>query len=277
MSPYSITPATEPIWGLVCGFAGRQRDKRWLLMPKAYIDDSGRRDHSPVMVLAGFAAPVDKWLPFADDWQAVLDLNPPIQYFRAYEAVHCVGEFNFFSKERRDQRVKMLCDVLDKHLPTQVYCIVVLDDFRKVIEATSAPEWMHNPYYVAFWTLISVFAQNQQRVGFTEPMDFVFDDQAEKKRIRNAWDSFVELAPDHVRPFIGIEPAFLDDRKIKQLQAADLMAWHTREWNEGMLTRDLKKVFNTSLPMFGGEYQGLGVKLDEPFLLNMFRTILKTT
>lgn len=76
MLPLAVTKATEPLLGLVCGFPSRERDGRWLLMPKAYIDDSGRKDHSPVFVLAGWAAPVATWIPFSDDWQAALDISP---------------------------------------------------------------------------------------------------------------------------------------------------------------------------------------------------------
>jgi hypothetical protein len=244
-------------------------------MPKAYIDDSGRSDHSSVFVLAGFAASVGTWIAFSSDWQRALEIKPPLEYFKSYEALHCVGQFNHFSKERRDQRVKMLCDVLDKHMPVQVYCVVVLDDFEMVLKDTIAPAWLHNPYYLAFWTLVSSFARRQQIVGFTEPVDFIFDDQAEKKRIRAAWAAFVESAPDHIRPSIGAAPVFMDDTKVKPLQAADLMAWHTREWNEAVITHDLEKTFNPALPLFQREYQGLGVKLDEAALRRMLKDIMK--
>lgn len=275
MAVYSKNAATEPLWSHVCGFAGRERDRRWLLMPKAFIDDSGRANHSSVFVLAGFAAPVDTWIPFSEDWQRALDVNPPLKYFKSYEAHHCVGEFNHFSLERRNQRVISLCDVLDKYLPVQVYSVLVLDDFKKVIKEIDAPKWFHNPYFISFWMLMSAFMQHQQSVGFTEPVDFIFDDQAEKHRIRQAWDMFLEVSPPSVRPFIGVEPSFQDDKKIKPLQAADLMAWHTREWNEGVQDRDLKKLLNTSIPLFQGEFKGIGIRLDEKLLRETLADIIR--
>src|SRR5665647_3386520 len=79
------------------------------------------------------------------------------------------------------------------------------------------------------------------------PGDFVgIRNQAEKTRIRNAWDQFVELASQDVRPFIGMEPVFLDDKKIRPLQAAYLMAWQVREWNAALITKDLKTTFNAT-------------------------------
>jgi hypothetical protein len=146
-------------------------------MPKAFIDDSGRQDHSAVFALAVFAAPVATWTAFSEEWQAVLDASPRLQYYKSYEAYHCTGEFSHFSVERRNQRVRALCDVLDKYLPVQVHCVVVLDDFERVIKQIDAPKWVHNPYFIAFWMLLAAFAQQQHRVGFSEPVDFIFDDQ----------------------------------------------------------------------------------------------------
>lgn len=266
MAIYSKNAATEPLWELVCGFAGRQRDWRWLLMPKAYIDDSGKHGHSPIFVLSGWAAPVETWIPFSVDWQTALDINPPLKYFRAYEAAHCIEQFAHFSKERRDQRVRILCDVLDKHLPVQISCVVVLSDFDRLIKTTTLPEWAHNPYYLAFLAILTFFARDQKGLGFTEPMDFVFDNQAEKKKIREWWDEFIEYAPADIKPFIGNEPNFLDDRSVKPLQAADMMAWQWREWNSALIMKDLKKTLNVSLPLFLGDYKGYHIYLDEPKL-----------
>jgi hypothetical protein len=144
-----------------------------------------------------------------------------------------------------------------------------------VIKETDAPKWFRNPYFISFWMLLTAFMQHQQAVGFSEPVDFIFDDQVEKHRIREAWDTFVEVAPNSVKPFIGVEPSFQDDKKVKPLQAADLMAWHTREWNDGMISRDLKKLFNTSIPLFKGEFRRIGIRLDEEQLREILADMIR--
>jgi len=50
-----------------------------------------------------------------------------------------------------------------------------------------------------------------------------------------------------------MEPVFLDDKKIRPLQAADLMAWQVREWNAALITKDLKTTFNATLPWVSGD------------------------
>src|SRR5262249_23140980 len=55
------------------------RASRWKLegqryfVLRGYIDDSGNWEHSPVMVLGGWIAPVTTWLSFRPDWQAMLE------------------------------------------------------------------------------------------------------------------------------------------------------------------------------------------------------------
>ena len=56
------------VLALVSGFPELERNSRLLLMFQAYIDESGHREHSPVMVLAGYAAPTTAWLSLSDDW-----------------------------------------------------------------------------------------------------------------------------------------------------------------------------------------------------------------
>jgi hypothetical protein len=63
-------------------------------------------------------------------------------------------------------------------------------------------------------------------LGLHDKVDFIFDDRVmEKKKIRDAWDSFKENAAAEARPYIGSDPRFEDDKEFLPLQAADLIAW----------------------------------------------------
>jgi hypothetical protein len=47
----------------------------------------------------------------------------------------------------------------------------------------------------------------------------------EKDKIVRAWDAFKANASADTRNLIGNVPGFVDDKKFKPLQAADLIAW----------------------------------------------------
>ena len=73
------------IRALLAGMSARARQQRVLVMLQAYIDDSGNGD-PPVYVLAGFVASSDEWEIFTDEWQALLDAPPRLEYFKMKEA-----------------------------------------------------------------------------------------------------------------------------------------------------------------------------------------------
>jgi len=99
------------------------RASRWKLegqryfVLRGYIDDSGNWEHSPVMVLGGWIAPVTTWLSFRPDWQAMLDLPPGIEYFKMNEAATLCGQFDQWRQQRTDERVALAYKTIEQHIP----------------------------------------------------------------------------------------------------------------------------------------------------------------
>jgi len=91
---------------------------------------------------------------------------------------------------------------------------------------------MRGPYFLSFY---SVIAQLIEYLGVTDPnerVDFVFDIQPGQMDAATAsWERFREVAPDHLKSFIG-SVTFYDDVRANPLQAADLNAGWTREQAE---------------------------------------------
>jgi len=199
-------------------------------MWRAYLDDSGREDHSPVLVLAGWIAPIAVWADFVARWDAMLEMPPRLEYFKMNDAATLHGLFLDWSETRRDERVALAYKAIEETVPYQVSVIVELEPFRR----TFTEEWVErsamNPFYLAFSAVLSGVAREQTKLGIQSPVDFVFDEQAmEKDKIVRAWDAFKANASTDTRPLIGSVPYFLDDRKFKPLQAADLAAWWVRK------------------------------------------------
>src|SRR4051812_4736199 len=121
--------AADRMWGLVCAYAEPSRSSKLLLMLKAYIDDSHMGSGS-VFVLAGWLAEAKTWATFADDWDAVLKMSPRIKRFKYAEAMNFNGEFNGMSRERRDEKLRLLMGVLEKHEPLAISTIIPRSIFR---------------------------------------------------------------------------------------------------------------------------------------------------
>jgi hypothetical protein len=50
--------------------------------PQAVVDDSGSEPQSRVFVLAGLVSTNAGWAEFANDWRAVLEEPPALDYFK---------------------------------------------------------------------------------------------------------------------------------------------------------------------------------------------------
>ena len=72
----------------------------------------------------------------------------------------------------------------------------------------------------------------QERMGFSEPIDFVLDNNQVEPRITEIWASFLSNLPEHLQKYVGQKPRFDDDKRVRPLQAADSYAWWVRRWRE---------------------------------------------
>jgi hypothetical protein len=92
-------------------------------------------------------------------------------------------------------------------------------------------ENLENPYFFAFRAMIQGLAALQDKIGISEPVDFIFDDQSEKVRILPIWNLVKDSMRADVRERIGSTPIFKEDHRFMPLQAADLYAWWVRKWH----------------------------------------------
>jgi len=127
--------------------------------------------------------------------------------------------------------------LLEEHdISASVSCVVKTGELIKVARTFPWPphiieSWRaENPFYFAFKAIITGLAQMQERLGIFEPVDFIFDDQSESEQCRAAWDLLKISVTPELRNLMGEKPLFLDDKRYKPLQAADLFAWWVRKW-----------------------------------------------
>jgi hypothetical protein len=178
MSDPPWTGPSASVWALVCGLSPDQLERRPFVIWRAYLDDSGRGDHSPVLVLGGWIAPISTWVEFVPHWDAMLEMPPRLEYFKMNEAARRTGQFDSWSEKRRDERVAIAYKTIEERIPYQVSVILELEPYHRIF----TPEWVEdrvlNPYYFAFYAIVSGIAREQKKYGLQNPIDLVFDDQA---------------------------------------------------------------------------------------------------
>lgn len=222
---------SDRIWRLVAGFPEPMRSNRLLLMLNAYIDDSNM-NIPPVSVLGGWIGPAKDWAAFSDCWAKALWMKPRAAYFKLSEAQNFTGEFSGWSVEARDERLRLLAKIIERHKFLGVTNAMPLGDYKEVFGSLPDKE-IRNPYFLSFFGIITLLVSHYQRQGHTEQIDFFFDDQpGHVEPVMAAWRHFKDVAPANLRPLLGDYPIFRDDKTTVALQAADLAVGWSRQLAE---------------------------------------------
>ena len=200
---------------------------------QAFIDDSATP--GGIFVIAGHIATAEVWSNFSKDWEQMLrhgTLNKDNKYhFKMSEMA---------SNSERMERVEAFYRIIEHYDLLSISCMV---DVRSIKQATKRIWCLRanlnfgpytDPFIFVFKALIdSLHANRHEHHGVPDGrIDFIFDNQAQKKLILSVWDEFVEAQKPEIRELFGATPRFEDDNEFLPLQAADLWAWWVREWHE---------------------------------------------
>jgi hypothetical protein len=120
-------------------------------MLKAYIDDS-RMGQPPIYVLGGWIADAKVWAPFSDGWKDILRMKPSIEYFKFSDAMTLNGPFSGFSEGSRDEKLRLLVNLIAEHQLLGLSCSVPHHYFLPLFGRHPNPE-IRNPYILMFYAL----------------------------------------------------------------------------------------------------------------------------
>jgi hypothetical protein len=198
-----------------------------LLPIQAYIDDSGGPEQGHGFVLAGFIAEAQAWLVFSNEWQACLDTAPAIPRFKMRDAASRRGVFAGFSKSARDDKLRALARVINRHADSSIAVAMDLREFEETIgKDEDLSPILKEPYFWPYQIMTMAVCCELVDQGQTERFEIIFDEQA-RLRPRVKW--WYPIIRHHMTPdwqaIAPVEPTFRSDDESLPLQAADLLAW----------------------------------------------------
>ncbi|TRL40142.1 DUF3800 domain-containing protein, partial [Rhizobium straminoryzae] len=82
---------------------------------RLYVDDSGKPDHSPVLVLAGYLSTSDRWDACTAEWRDILG-SYQISAFHMSEAWRLAGNYNKIGPIRRNNLIIQLVECIKRHV-----------------------------------------------------------------------------------------------------------------------------------------------------------------
>jgi hypothetical protein len=202
----------------------------------------------PYFVLGGFVSSTERWAEFSSDWQAVLDMEPRLAYFKMSEASFLKGQFALWkgwNRQMRDQRLAKFVEIARSYPIYRTSFAVDKAAFYKLIGGLDLPDpkpTANDPYYLAFHMLVTglplLQASNRLTVEPDGKIDFIFDEQSlTGTRASEAWHNVkTNVLPNlqmdgvpNILPFLGSPPIYRDEKEFLPLQAADLYVWHVRK------------------------------------------------
>ncbi len=222
--------SARSILALDSGLPTGKREKRWLFMIQAFVDDSRWHGDNPVFVLGGYLARAEDWAKFSDDWRRALETPPAIRVFKMNDALRGNKEFHGMSEERRTSKIAMMRSVIEQHVNAEFSVAFRVDHYQAAYAHWGKEH--QNPYYFAMATLTGFVARHIDRLGFPrEPVDFIFDMQVmEMDKVMAAWQ-WARESQRQVRPnpsdmleILKNPPTFRSDEDLMPLQAADMQA-----------------------------------------------------
>lgn len=197
----------------------------------AYVDDSGSDLTSPTYVLGGVMLPETTWQLVAEEWNGVLRSDPSVDYFKGSEVWdRGKGPFARLTDNERLNKLYSLVDVIVTYHPAAISIRLNRSDFQRFASTTPLLESCSDPYFFLFYGLIArVGAIGVQEAAFRS-VRFIFDNQNQiGERALDWYKIFVARCTERSREVLsGAPPAFADEKKCCELQAADMFAWYRR-------------------------------------------------
>lgn len=210
---------------LFAGLPSCERESQPVLIVQGYFDDSGSEPSDPFYVLAGFLAPLEKWLAFSDEWKACLNQEPELALLHTKDAYAREGEFRYGWNDRLiKQRLLQFAEIIKKHAVVRVHSCLLRKDFDAYVKGISPVAAHNDPYFLCYYKLLGAIAHSH--VDLDGDIETIFDEQGRIGTEANHWwDLLVENWPPELFGRFQ-RPIFRKDTRVLPLQAADMYAWH---------------------------------------------------
>src|ERR1700683_2861464 len=186
------------------------RDKRPNLifchMSQAFFDESYDDD---IYVIAGWVFTAERLPAFSEEWQHFLDMKTSIKYLKMNDAMTLDGEFKWWRKDARNEKIRLLMGCISDHASLAVSSYMPHRTYKQMF-ADVRQEPDIGPYAFMLESIVKGLADHHEAIGFREKIDLVFDEQViEQGKIISEWESFKECNPE-IEDWLGGAPKFKD-------------------------------------------------------------------
>jgi len=210
----------------------------------AFFDESGKFHDHDFICIAGYIAEDPNWDAFCKQWQSLLKKHR-LQTIHMTDLMALKGEYKGlgWSEENKVSVVKDFIGAIRDNVLAGFAVGLDAKYYRSMMKETKK---RFQPQVFCFARLIKLLMNRLNAWGWTEPISSVFDDC--RQYSMKCYSALCDIKEKHgeVRKLIA-SITFADDEVFYPLQAADLLAYATRQeqrmgdgaWSEGSIFYDL--------------------------------------
>lgn len=199
-------------------------------MLKVYIDDSGKADHSPSQILAGYLASDHAWGLFSEEWRSILKSHE-IDEFHTYDVWKVTKKSGLRSPLQQSVLLVQIIECIKKYID---HAFVISIPFEAhshwfAFEANKDLKALR-PYRFAFWGLMCEVYLYAWKHMADKKVEVIFDRQGgeSEREVLEGFDGFQALCADSFPGMAVSKPVFYHGNDCPPLQAADFLAWLVR-------------------------------------------------
>lgn len=196
---------------------------------RIYIDDSGKSDQSPVLVLAGYLASDARWEAFDMEWRGVLE-RFDMPAFHATEVWRLGYRTKIRSRSAQSVLLVSLIECINRHLEHLFVVSIPFESHAHWFGTNELSDPELRIYGSAFYSLMTLVHQHAYKYRFDVPLKVIFDEQGgeDTQLILRGIEHFRGLSAQGFPGLAVNLPTFMPDDDVPGLQAADLIAWLAR-------------------------------------------------
>lgn len=193
-------------------------------MVETYFDESGSHENSPVLCVAGYIIEKDACIILDDEWEKALT-KFDLPFFRMSACANGTYPFKHLSMDDRIAVEKELIAIMKANVSYGIAVTVEPKMYDAIMPA--APDLAIGDSAYTFCartclTAVKVWAREQKYQG---DIAYFFESGHRSQSHANALMNEVFKEPSLKEEYRYVSHTFADKKKVRPLQAADLIAW----------------------------------------------------
>lgn len=196
------------------------------MLVEAYFDESeGQVSRPRVITVAGFLFKSEQSMRFSRDAKKHLD-RLGLSHFHQTDCANGNGEYASLSMAQRIKAQDLLRANIKRRALKACAANINLDDYQDIFKDYSrAP----SAYSYALMGCMNIVRHWIETTGYVGDIAYFFEDGYKHKGDADGFVSELLSNPAAKADYRYISHAFEDKRKVKPLQAADMLAWYTNQ------------------------------------------------